>query len=195
MGEHLVLWVQILAPKPLPGLRRGRGVPPCPCHPAGTCRGAKCRSSPQLSPAAARLFLFVFLPLRAILSLPYAVIIITDNLAAALLFRAQQSHAPPPSLPPSAPGQRLGSSNRNSCSFCHSGGSGPFSPPSPSVSRRPTPASPKGMDLEIHLLPWRKLSQWRDALGEGQQRGGEGDFLVYFFYYHVSSITCGICCR
>lgn len=61
--------------------------------------------------------LFVSLPLRAILSLPYAVIITSDNLTAALLFRARQSHAPPPSRPPTTLGQRLGSGNQGFLQF------------------------------------------------------------------------------
>lgn len=53
-----------------------------------------------------------FSPSELFLYLPYAVIITNDNFTAALLFRAQQSRAPPPFLPPTAPGQRLGPSTQ-----------------------------------------------------------------------------------
>lgn len=121
MGEHLVLRVQILAPKFLPGLWRGRAVLAVSPNALATQRGPTTVLSPALPHSSAlqqpAFSLFVFLPLRAILSLPYAVIITNDNLTAALLFWAQQSHAPPPSLPPTALGQRLGSGNQGFLQF------------------------------------------------------------------------------
>lgn len=153
------------------------------------------RSSALQQPAFS---LFVFLPLRAILSLPYAVIITSDNLTAALLFQARQSHAPPPSLLPTAPGQCLGSSNQGFLQFLPLGRIWTLFP---SVAICLPPAHPsitKGGGAATSMLPWRKLRQQRDAPcipGEGQQRGGEGDFLVYRFYYHASTVTRGVCYR